>query len=106
VSPELIAEGTARDVIRVIQQARRDAGLDVSDRITLVVGADGPVADAVRAHAAFVARETLATDLTVVPAAEVIAAPQPVGDGGEVRVTVAPIRLGGGLGAGLVAVCV
>jgi isoleucyl-tRNA synthetase len=89
VSPGLIAEGTARDVIRVIQQARRDAGLDVSDRITLVVGADGPVADAVRAHAPFIAGETLATDLTVVPAVEVTAAPQPVGDGGEVRVTVA-----------------
>ena len=37
VTPELVAEGTARDVIRVIQQARKDAGLDVSDRITLVV---------------------------------------------------------------------
>jgi isoleucyl-tRNA synthetase len=91
VTPELSAEGTARDVIRVIQQARRDAGLDVSDRITLVVGADGPVADAVRAHAAFIAGETLATDLAVVPAGELAAqaAPQPVGDGGEVRVTVA-----------------
>jgi isoleucyl-tRNA synthetase len=88
VTPQLEAEGTARDVIRVIQQARRDAGLDVSDRITLVVGADGGVADAVRAHAAFIAGETLATELTVVPAAEVTAAPQPVGDGGEVRVTV------------------
>jgi isoleucyl-tRNA synthetase len=89
VTPELVAEGTARDVIRVIQQARRDAGLDVSDRITLVVGADGPVADAVRAHAAFVAGETLATELTVLPAAEVATPPQPVGDGGEVRVTLA-----------------
>jgi isoleucyl-tRNA synthetase len=89
VTPELIAEGTARDVVRVVQQARRDAGLDVSDRITLVVGADGAVADAVRAHAAFIAGETLATDLTVVPAAEVNSAPQPVGDGGEVRVTLA-----------------
>jgi isoleucyl-tRNA synthetase len=89
VTPELEAEGTARDVIRVIQQARKDAGLDVSDRITLVVGADGAVADAVRAHAAFIAGETLATGLTVVPAAEVTAAPQPVGDGGEVRVSLA-----------------
>jgi isoleucyl-tRNA synthetase len=89
VTPELIAEGTARDVIRVIQQARRDAGLDVSDRITLVVGADGPAADAVRTHAAFIAGETLATELTVVPAAEVSTAPQPVGDGGEVSVEVA-----------------
>ena len=56
VTPELAAEGTARDVIRVIQQARRDAGLDVSDRIALVVGADDPVASAVRAHADFIAR--------------------------------------------------
>jgi isoleucyl-tRNA synthetase len=89
VTEELIAEGTARDVIRVIQQARRDAALDVSDRITLVIGADGAVADAVRAHAAFISRETLATELTVTGAADVVADPQPVGDGGEVRVTVA-----------------
>jgi isoleucyl-tRNA synthetase len=89
VTPELVAEGTARDVVRVIQQARKDAGLDVTDRIRLTVGADGPVADAVRAHADFVAGETLATELTVVPAAEVGTAPQPVGDGGEVRVAVA-----------------
>jgi isoleucyl-tRNA synthetase len=89
VTPELEAEGTARDVIRVIQQARRDAAFEVSDRITLVVGADGRTADAVRAYAAFIAGETLATDLSVVPAAEVAAEPQPVGDGGEVRVTLA-----------------
>jgi len=90
VTPELVAEGTARDVVRVIQQARRDGGLDVSDRITLVVGADGAVADAVLTHAAFIAGETLATELAVVTAAEITAAsaPQPVGDGGEVRVAI------------------
>ena len=51
--------------------------------------ADGGVADAVRVHAAFIAGETLATELTVVPAAEVAAEPQPVGDGGAARVTLA-----------------
>ena len=86
VTPELAAEGTARDVVRVVQQARRDAGLSVSDRIRLVVGADGAVADAIRAHAGFVAAETLAVSLDVRPAAEVGADPQPAGDG-LVRVT-------------------
>ncbi|MBO0820905.1 MAG: isoleucine--tRNA ligase, partial [Nocardiopsaceae bacterium] len=90
VTPELAAEGTARDVIRVIQAARRDAGLAVSDRIAATVGADGPVADAVRAHQAFIAAETLASQLRVVPAADLRSAPQPVGDGAEVRVTVRP----------------
>jgi isoleucyl-tRNA synthetase len=81
VTPELAAEGTARDVVRVVQQARRDAGLSVSDRIRLTVGTDGAVADAVRAHAGFIAAETLAVSLDVRPADEVDAEPQPVGDG-------------------------
>jgi isoleucyl-tRNA synthetase len=78
VTPELAAEGTARDVVRIVQQARRDAGLAVSDRIRLDIGADGAVADAVRAHAGFLAAETLAVDLAVRPAAEVGGEPHPV----------------------------
>jgi len=81
VTPELAAEGTARDVVRIVQQARRDAGLSVSDRIRLTIGAEGAVADAVRAHAGFVAAETLAVSLDVRPAGEVDAEPQPAGDG-------------------------
>jgi isoleucyl-tRNA synthetase len=81
VTPELAAEGAARDVVRVVQQARRDAGLSVSDRIRLTIGADGALAGAVRAHAGFVAEETLAVSLAVRPAREVDAEPQPAGDG-------------------------
>ncbi len=88
VTPELAAEGTARDVVRIVQQARRDARLAVTDRISLTVGADGPVADAVRAHAEFIAGETLAADMQVRPAAGVDAPAQPVGDGGTVKVVV------------------
>ena len=81
VTPELAAEGTARDVVRIVQQARREAGLAVSDRIRLTVGASGGVAAAIRAHAAFIAAETLAVALDVRPLDEVEAAVHPVGDG-------------------------
>jgi isoleucyl-tRNA synthetase len=64
VTPDLAAEGVARDVIRVVQQARRAAGLDLSDRIRLVVDSpDAAVRTAVEAHRALVTGETLATTL-------------------------------------------
>src|SRR5581483_9803932 len=95
VTPELAAEGTARDVVRVVQQAPRDAGLDVSDRIRLTLGADGAVADALRAHAGFLAAETLAVSLDVLAADEVTGQDQPAGDaGGTVRVSIATVPAG------------
>jgi isoleucyl-tRNA synthetase len=54
-------EGWAREVVRVVQNARKDAGLDVSDRIVLAVGGDDPLLAAVREHEAFIAGEVLAT---------------------------------------------
>ncbi len=90
VTPELAAEGAARDVVRIVQQARRDAGLAVSDRIKLTLGADDRVADALRTHGDFVAGETLALDVAVLPAADVSGTAQAVGDGGSVKVAIAP----------------
>jgi isoleucyl-tRNA synthetase len=66
VTPELAAEGLARDLVRAVQQARRDAGLDVSDRIALVVGGAPAVQEAARTHEALIAGETLATSYEVV----------------------------------------
>ncbi|RRR97446.1 isoleucine--tRNA ligase [Glycomyces terrestris] len=63
VTPDLAAEGLARDLVRVIQQARKDAGLDVTDRITATVDASDAVRTAVEAHLDFVKAETLALDL-------------------------------------------
>jgi isoleucyl-tRNA synthetase len=60
VTAALQAEGVARDVVRVVQQARREADLAVTDRIALTVAALAEVTAAVRAHQAFVAAETLA----------------------------------------------
>jgi isoleucyl-tRNA synthetase len=65
VTPELEAEGVARDLVRAVQQARRDAGLDVSDRIVLTISADAAAADAARTHAGLIRRETLATSFDV-----------------------------------------
>jgi isoleucyl-tRNA synthetase len=86
VTPELAAEGLARDVIRVVQQARRDAGLDVSDRIALVLSAPPAVAAAVRAHQEFLAAETLATSVAF---GDVEGFTGEVGDGESVTVGVA-----------------
>lgn len=65
VTPELEAEGLARDVIRAVQQARKDADLDVSDRIALVIVGDAVATEAVGIHRDLIAGETLATSLDV-----------------------------------------
>jgi len=74
LTPELEAEGVARDLVRLVQQARRDAGLAVSDRITLVLGVPESIRRRLAPHQGFVADETLATavrfDGTGAPTAE------------------------------------
>jgi isoleucyl-tRNA synthetase len=63
LTPGLRSEGLAREVVRVVQDARRTAGLEVGDRIVLNLGSEGAVADAIRAHAGTIAGETLAVEL-------------------------------------------
>jgi isoleucyl-tRNA synthetase len=65
ITPELAAEGLARDAVRHIQQARKDAGLDVSDRILLNLMADSESLSALRSHQQFIAAETLAVELEI-----------------------------------------
>jgi isoleucyl-tRNA synthetase len=69
VTESLEAEGLARDLIRAVQQARRAAGLDVSDRISLVVEAPVAVVEAFQAHRDLVMGETLATSAKAVEGA-------------------------------------
>ncbi|SFS17876.1 Isoleucyl-tRNA synthetase [Agrococcus baldri] len=64
-TPELEAEGLARDVVRAVQSARKDAGLDVSDRIRLTLGSDGHGVAALEANGELVKAETLAVELTL-----------------------------------------
>jgi isoleucyl-tRNA synthetase len=51
ITPELRLAGLAREFIRLVQAARKDAGFDVADRVLLSWAASGDVADAIRAHA-------------------------------------------------------
>lgn len=64
VSPELEQEGLARDLIRLVQLARREADLQVSDRIALTVTASGAWLAALEQYRQLVKSETLATAVT------------------------------------------
>ncbi len=90
VTPELAAEGLARDLVRAVQQARRDAGLAVSDRIALRIGGSDAVQAAARTHEALVTGETLATSYVVGdPEEDAEADPAvTVGDGEKATITV------------------
>ncbi|RSM71748.1 isoleucine--tRNA ligase [Amycolatopsis sp. WAC 01375] len=87
VTGELAAEGLARDLVRVVQQARRDAGLDVADRIALTVDAPEDVVTAAKTHEEFIASETLATSVAYGAVADGSAGT--VGEGTKVTVAVA-----------------
>jgi isoleucyl-tRNA synthetase len=63
VTPELRREGLAREVIRLVQEARKDDGLEVTDRIWLRWSARDPeMAGALTEHAGLIAGEVLAVD--------------------------------------------
>ncbi|TCM50363.1 isoleucine--tRNA ligase [Kribbella sp. VKM Ac-2568] len=64
VTPELKQAGLAREVVRTLQEARKNAGLEVSDRIIVWLSASGELANALGNHADEIAREVLATELT------------------------------------------
>ncbi|MEN9962053.1 MAG: hypothetical protein RIS66_466 [Actinomycetota bacterium] len=90
VTADLAAEGLARDVVRAVQQARKDAGLDVSDRIRLTLEAADDVLAAVETHSELVKSETLTLELETKSGSS-LENPVAVGDGQQVQVTVAKL---------------
>jgi len=65
----LIQEGVARDLVRHIQNLRKECGFQVDDRIVITYRAGGAVADAIAAHEGYIRRETLAVQLVSHPQA-------------------------------------
>ncbi len=67
IDDELRAAGWARDIVRVVQNARQQAGLQVSDRITLTLDGDARVLAAARTHQDYIAGEVLAAAVAYEP---------------------------------------
>jgi isoleucyl-tRNA synthetase len=61
---DLRREGVARELVRRINDLRKEVGLDIADRVRLAVAAEGRVADALAAHRDYVMAEVLAVELT------------------------------------------
>ncbi len=63
ITPELADEGLAREIVRRIQDMRREAGFDLSDRITTWYVGEADVARVMQSHGGYIAGETLSTEL-------------------------------------------
>jgi isoleucyl-tRNA synthetase len=63
ITPQLEAEGLARDVVRRIQNARKAAGFDISDRIATTYRAGPKLAAVLASHTDYIAAETLSVSL-------------------------------------------
>ncbi len=60
---ELRREGLAREIVHAVQNARKEAGLEITDRIELSLGGDAALLEAAREHEAYLAGEVLATSV-------------------------------------------
>jgi isoleucyl-tRNA synthetase len=60
---ELRREGLAREIVHAVQIARKEAGLEITDRIALGLGGDEDLLAAARAHEDYLAGEVLATSV-------------------------------------------
>lgn len=63
LTPELVAEGMAREFVRRVQEFRKESGLDVADRIILYVSASEELRRAIQRHSETISTETLAREL-------------------------------------------
>ena len=81
---DLRREGLAREVVHAVQNARKEAGLEITDRITLHLGGDKELVEAARAHEEYVTGEVLATQVAY----------EPKGPASEVRIEGKTLSIG------------
>jgi isoleucyl-tRNA synthetase len=88
LTPELVALGHAREVVRLVQDGRKQSGFDVSDRIELWWTADGELAASIQEHRDAIADEVLAVSFEAGPGPDGVE-PAVAGDGLSVWLRVA-----------------
>jgi isoleucyl-tRNA synthetase len=94
ITEELRREGLARDLVRNVQDARKDAGLQISDHIRLFLQMPDALADAIRPHRDYLASETLADEVTfTVPPSEAFTEEAELGDG---KITIGIVKVATG----------
>ena len=64
---ELRAEGTAREVVRALNDLRKESGFAIADRVTVTLDPPPEIADAVTTHNEWIAQEVLATEVQLAP---------------------------------------
>jgi len=67
LTPELLSEGFAREFVNRVQNMRKDAGFEITDRIRIAYSAGDRLSGALRDHQAYIRNETLAEELSPVP---------------------------------------
>ncbi|NOY97748.1 MAG: isoleucine--tRNA ligase [Chloroflexi bacterium] len=86
LTPELVREGQAREFVRRVQDLRKSAGLDVSDRIKLFVVATPGLRGAVEEHSEYITGETLTVELVFAEPPAGSATVEQAFDGEEVKI--------------------
>jgi isoleucyl-tRNA synthetase len=95
LTPELLQEGLARELVHHVQNTRKTADFEIDDRIVLRVTGPVEVVDMLAVHGEWVKKETLALDLEVVDASA-DTAPAPLASGAhteKVKVNGMPVTI-------------
>ena len=92
LTPDLINEGLAREVVRRVQALRKDAGLDIADRIKLYYQASPMLAEAIEANRDYICSETLTLVLEAQKPEDGMAIASDSFDGEELNIAVSRIE--------------